>query len=243
MPKGFEGIRQYRKEIDEKAASSVTFAKNLWFKLADGESATVRFGEQGEDINFVLVHRIPGKGKFPDNIPCLDQHNKGIRCPACEHPDQDISRRTLRGYITMIWRNAPVYKKDAEGKRTNEIIDHEDQVAIWSQGVRVFGMLDELDSEYKGLMSRPFKIKRTGSRVDNTTYTILPSDEEALSAKEATMLSDEKPDLSFYITPPTFEEMQEKLGVSREDVVSTEDVTFFKNDPFAEARKKREAVK
>jgi hypothetical protein len=247
MSKGFEAIRNYRKEVEAKreARDSMTFTRNTFFKLADGESAVVRFGEQGDEINAALIHRIPNPNlTFPENVPCLDQHNKGVPCPACDSPDFDIRKKSLRGFITLVWRDAPVYELDENGKKTKNIVGNEDQVAIWSQGVRVFGQLDELDSEYKGLTSRDFKIKRTGSKVDNTTYTIMPLDESPLSATDAKLLG-EKPDLNRYVTPPTYEEMAEKLGMPVPSVISGEDADVtqvFKSDPFAAARKNREKV-
>lgn len=246
MPKGFAAIREYRDGMEKKREereNRTVFPRYTWFKLKDGETATVRFGEQGDEINYALVHRIPNPNlAFPENVPCLDQHSKGVPCPACESHDPEIRAKSFRGYITLVWRDAPLFEKDENGKSTGKQLGNEDQAVIWSQGVRVFGNLDELDSEYRGLASRDFKIKRTGSRVDNTSYTIMPLGEAPLSANDA-KLFDEKPDLSRYVTAPTFEEMQAKLGIN-DDVVSV--VTggsgsIFKEDPFARARAKRES--
>lgn len=220
MPRGFEGVRRASKEIAKKRAASGGMA-GLWFKIADGETAIVRFLEQDDDIAWADVHDIPVTGrKWGQKVPCLNQENDGTYCPACNSPDEDIAKTTYLGYVNVIWRDAPVYKRDKENKLVKVdgdyvVTGHKDQVAIWSSGVRLFEMLDEKNAKYKGLSSRDFEVQRKGTGFD-TKYILEPEDVDGgrqEMSKADKKLAEDKNDFSKIIEPPTEDEMLEKMGV------------------------------
>jgi hypothetical protein len=182
MPKGFKAIQ----EAATKQTTNKT--KNDWGpyykKLVlpnDGSAATVRFLEQGEDVYGYWVHNFskqdPANG-WKTTFPCLDQDDNGAKCPGCEY---DL-HRTFRGLINVIWRNAPVYKTDDDGRLVKDSsgdyiqVDEKDQIAVWNQGIKVFTMLGNKDVAYKGLGSRDFVITRSGTRPDNTVYSVEAAD-------------------------------------------------------------------
>jgi hypothetical protein len=94
------------------------------------------------------------------------------------------------------------------------IIGNKPQVAVWGSGIRVFEELYEVDTNYRGLKSRKFKIKRRGSGLD-TKYSIAPADVDSGSqpfTAEEKELAKTKYDLASFIKPPTYEEFQAQLG-------------------------------
>ena len=94
------------------------------------------------------------------------------------------------------------------------ILEHKPQIAVWSSGIRLFEELDEINVNYRGLSSRPFKIKRKGEKLD-TKYHIAPADVDA-GAVEMTdgekKLAEDKYDLAPHITPGTYENFLKDLG-------------------------------
>jgi hypothetical protein len=174
-------------------------------------------------VKWCWSHEMPpvGRAKWGDNSPCLDQGGKGEkRCPGCEHGLD----RSFDGFISVIWRDAPLYKSETmqtkDGKSTYEKlvkdasnnyiqIGTKDQVAVWNKGISVFE-----DVKYKGLMSRDFDVKRTGTGFD-TKHRIDPADPDAgpVPMTEADVaLAKTKPDLSTKVTPVTYEEMMAILN-------------------------------
>lgn len=194
MAKGLKSIVEVAGADLEKRktqAAEGDFQKKLFFKVNPGESVLVRFLEQGDDVNWAYVH-----GDFNERkIVCLDQDEEGRRtgepCPGCESG----SKRSIRGAINLIWR-------DAEGSG-------EDKVAIWTSGPRVFiDTLADLDATYRGLSSRDFRVTRKGVEKD-TTYSIQPADPDGgpqKMSKADEALFGEKYDLSWYVEPPKYEE-------------------------------------
>jgi hypothetical protein len=219
MPRGFGGIRQAAQEAQARRnrAGGNTGAKHLYFSLQPNEEAEVRFLEQGEDVHWAYMHEVPVEGRhWGDFYPCLDQEKDGTPCPGC---DRDMDRK-VKGYINLIWFDAPVYARDQDGRllkdaQNKKIIEgRKDQVAVWTSGRRLFENLDETDSDWKGLTSQRFKVKRKGEGFD-TTYKILPVDpaagEEDFSENEK-KLAEEKADLNPYVTPGSYEDFLAALG-------------------------------
>lgn len=218
MPRGLSGVRDAVAELESrKGGSGQRGPSALYFRLQDGDEANVRFLEQDDDIAWCWMHEIPVEGRaWGRPSPCLDQEKDGTPCPGCE---RDMPRK-FTGYINVIWQDAPVFKRDETGRvvrdSTNDpvVIDHKDQVAIWSSGIRVFEELDEINANYKGLMSRRFKVKRKGSRLD-TKYIITPQDIDAgpqeMSAEEKELAAN-KFDLTEFITPKSYEDFLAELG-------------------------------
>jgi hypothetical protein len=127
--------------------------------------------------------------------------------------------RKFRGFINMIWEDAPVFKRDESGKIVRDStgdpvsLGNKPQVAIWSSGIRLFEELDEINANYKGLMSRKFKIKRKGSRLD-TKYLISPQDIDAgpqeMDAAEKELAAS-KFDLAEFVAPKSYDEFLGEL--------------------------------
>lgn len=150
------------------------FAKELWQGLRNaGDSVTVRFLEQGEDIHAYWMHEY-NIGKRFAHARCLDQDETGesigVACPGCE----EGFKRTIRGAINVIWRNSPQLKRGDDGRAVKTqsgqfiVEGKKDELAIWVQGITVFEDLADKDVKYRGLMSRDFTItkKSKGYSID-----------------------------------------------------------------------------
>lgn len=187
----------------------------LYFRLKDGESAVVRFLEEGNELHWAWVHQLPptGTNKFGVKIPCRDQGEDGEPigepCPGCERGD----KRTFQGVVNLIWRDAPVFERDESNRLVRDnfnkpvISGKADAVGLWIAGVTVFEDLEDLDSTYHGLASRDFLVKRRGDGL-NTRYTISPADPDGgpqKLTKADTALSGEKYDLTQFVFPPSYE--------------------------------------
>ena len=214
MAKGFDTIREASADIQSRSGGGGPGA--LYFRLQDGEETKVRFLEQDEDITWCWMHEIPVEGRqWGRQVPCLDQNREGDPCPGCE---AGLDRK-FRGFINLIWDDAPVFKRDGEGRIVRDqandpiVLGTKPQVAVWSSGIRLFEELDEIDSNFKGLRSRRFKVKRKRKKLD-TKYVIVPEDIDAgpqdFSADESA-LEKEKFDLNQFITPPNYEEWSKQL--------------------------------
>ena len=222
MARGFEGIRDAAADIESrKGGASQRGPGALYFRLQDGEETNVRFLEQDDDIVWCWMHEIPVEGRsWGRQTPCLDQERDDTPCPGCE---RDMDRK-FRGFINLIWEDAPIFKRDEQGKIVRDStgdpvsLGTKAQVGIWSSGIRLFEELDEINANYKGLMSRKFKVKRKGSRLD-TKYLISPQDIDAgpqEMGEEEAVLAESKFDLSEFVTPKSYDEFLTELtgGVS-----------------------------
>ena len=215
MPRGFGGVKQASAEIEARRGSGSPGA--LWFRLAAGEETVGRFLEEGEEIFWAMMHEVPVEGRqWGRDVPCVDQEKDGTPCPGCE---RDLPRR-FKGYINVIWDDAPIFKRDDQGKMVKDttgapvITGTKPQVAVWSSGIRLFEDLAEIDANYKGLTSRRFKIKRQGSGFD-TKYRINPEDidsgpQQMTSAEQE--LAANKYDLNEYVKPLSYEEFENELN-------------------------------
>lgn len=221
MPRGFSGVRGAAADIENRRnAGSGGTSGQLWFKLKGGESAVVRFLEQGDDFTWAWVHEMPPRGKqrWGDDTPCLDQAGDGTPCPGCE---AGLDKK-FKAFISMIWREAPVYARDAEGKiiknpdGSYQVESRRDQVAIWERGITTSQELDGKDATYKGLRSRDFRITRRGSSMNDTVYIIDPADPDSgaveMTEADVKLEQTEKPDLAEFTTPVTYDQMRQWLG-------------------------------
>lgn len=215
MPRGFEGVRRASADIEARRQSS-SGQGALYFRLKAGEETVVRFLEQGDDIFWAMMHEVPVEGRsWGKDVPCLDQEKEGTPCPGCE---RDLPLR-FKGYINVIWSDAPVFKRD-DNKIVRDstgdpvVLDHKPQVAVWSSGVRLFEELEEIDRNFKGLTSRRFKVKRKGEGLD-TKYHIAPEDVDSgpqkMTAAEK-KLADDKFDLNEFVKPGSYEDFLKQLG-------------------------------
>lgn len=215
MPRGFSGVRKASAEVEARRGSGGPSA--LWFRLQDGEEAVVRFLEQDDDTFWCHMHEVPVDNRsFGRDVACCDQEKDGTPCPGCE---QDLPRK-FKGFINVIWDDAPVFKRDDEGKLVKDkdnspvIVGHKPQVAVWGSGIRVFEELDETNANYRGLRSRRFKIKRKGSGL-STKYTIAPEDVDSgpqPMTEAEKKLDGSKYDLNEFTKPPSYNEFLKELG-------------------------------
>lgn len=216
MAKGFKGVRDASEELEQRRQAG-SGSSALWFKLPDsGDTAVVRFLD--DDPTWAYFHEVPVEGRaWGDDIACLDQEQEGIDCPGCE---ADLKRK-FKGFTNLIWEEAPVFKRDSEGKivkdRTGDVVisGHKTQVAVWASGIRLFENLDEVNSNYKGLTSRRFRVKRKGVKLD-TTYVITPEDtdggpQKMTKSEKKLAESDDVPDLTPFVTPPDYEEFEKRI--------------------------------
>jgi hypothetical protein len=242
MPRGMQGVRQVSK--DQESWRGGGGQRALWFRLQSGDETVVRFLEQGDDVAWAYMHQVPVEGRqWGRPVPCLDQDKEGIDCPGCE---REIPLK-FQGYINLIWEDAPVFKRDDDGRLQRDsdgdpiTLSNKPQVAIWSSGIRLFEELEEMDTNYRGLTSRRFKVKRKGKKLD-TKYIITPEDIDAGPqdfTDEETALANSKYDLGEYITPGTYEDFLRDLEQSEgRDGNGFQRVEPPKN-PFMEGRSRR----
>lgn len=227
MPKGFKNLREELARIDERRAKAQEgdgerdWAPVLWFKLPDSAlgktkdevtssmTAVIRPLEGGDDLTYALVHPVIIDGRpFPVDIVCRDQDNSGEACPGCEAG----IKRAVKGFLNVIWRNAPDFPLDEDTNKYNTKVDYEslpksDKVAILSSGPTLFGRLDELDEDYT-LVDHDFSITREGLKLA-TKYKVKKLKKVALSAADK-QLAAEKHDLSHYVRVPDYDEWIER---------------------------------
>lgn len=225
MPSGVDAFRRkvQRKEEQkaqfESSSPSGGMGADL-FSIKANQYAIVRFLEQGEDITFADVHRIPIPKKaggfwFKDFV-CLDTMDDGTPCPACQSGNEDVRKRSTRGFVNLIWREGPVYQKDEKGYQVKApgggyvITGRADAVFLWKCSWTVLEMLREKDGKWQGLMSRDAEVKRTGSTMQDTAYFVEPQQIDAgaqpmLVADLA--LAENKYDVRAMTTPLSYAEL------------------------------------
>lgn len=218
--RGGTQIKEARKEAKRRQEENSKNFEKMFMLLGDGESAVVRFLDNEENLVSAYVHsiKLPSR-KMPVFIVCRDQDPEtgrfnGDECPGCDSRDPQIARRSMRGSVNLIWRDAPIFQKDEENKFIKGsdgryvVASREDQVAVWNFGPTV---LDELITEGfetpGGLTGRDFKITRKGL-LKETTYDIRPAERDGGQkplSKADEELAANKYDLTKYETPPPLE--------------------------------------
>ena len=236
MGRGFSGVKAASQDINDRKNAGGSGGR-LYFKLGDNEVANVRFLEEGEDVKWAWVHELqPEAGRLVgDKIPCRAYDDEGSftgeDCPGC---DQQL-KRTFQGAINIIWRDAPVFQRDAESKLIKEngkvvVVGQEDQVAVWVAGITVFDDLAETDAKYKGLKSRDFSVKRTGTGF-NTKYRVDPADVDSgpqAMSKNDEKLAEDKYDLASYVEKPSYDTWGKKnVGKKSSNTVVPADTSPF----------------
>jgi hypothetical protein len=226
MARGFGALASAKEDINRrKEAGGSDFVR--YFRLDPGETAVVRFLEQGDDVACGWVHmvKVPGRS-YPLQVPCIDQDDEGRRnlgkdCPGCE---KEIDLK-FRGKINLIHRDAPIQEKVAP-KRW-ETVGHDDAVVVWDASFEVLQDLQEKDVDYKGLMSRDFKVKRVGEGFD-TKYFISPADPDG-GPQEMSAADKELAEDRFDLTELTVPSSYDSWGVR---VEKKDDVTPTRESPF-----------
>lgn len=224
MPSGdaaYERKRQQRESA--RAAYNFDGPKIDYFALAANTYADVRFLEEGDQLTFADVHRVPliskaGKRYFRDFV-CLNVNGDGTACPACQSQDPEVQKIVTRGFLNLIWREGPVYERDDNGNPVKDgtklrVVGRQDGVFLWKCSWTVFEDLKQKDRQAHGLMSRDWRISRTGSTMNDTKYHVEPVDFDA-GPQQMTIadlaLAEKKYSLAELTAPPTFEALASVL--------------------------------
>lgn len=220
------GIEAFRKKQEQKATQKAQYSgdriKANYFSLKDKQYAIVRFLEQGDDITFTDVHRVPVEGsQYPVDFVCLDATDDGSPCPGCQSSNDEVRKRSTKGYFNVIWREGPVYQLNDKGwieKDSNKrpiVTGREDGIFLWKCSWTVTELLIEKDGKFKGLMSRDWELKRTGSGMQDTVYYAEPADPDGgpqpMLLPDLT-LAEKKYDLKELTAPLSYEEFATVLN-------------------------------
>jgi hypothetical protein len=214
MPKGFAGA----KKAGEYSGGGGGFQPRpkgiTYFSLKDGQEAIVRFLQAAEDIDWARKWKLPPSKNFQygELVNCVDQHEDGT-------PDPGYAaglKTSFKAYPTLIWRNAPAYQKDKEGKLVKDgngnkvIVGYQDTVAVWECSYAVYESLQECEETYRGLMNLDWKIKRKGASTD-TKYVIVPADPTQINVpftqQDQQLAQNQRIDTSAFTKIPTFDEL------------------------------------
>lgn len=237
MARGFGIVKEHQEKIGDSAPDFEKKPSVLYLRLPeDGDTAIVRFLEQGDDVFSTYVHQV---GDWRTEIPCLDQNDDGTSCPGC---DSEFPRR-LKAILNIIWRDAPVIKRDEDGrfeKNGNEYVieGHEDQVAVWKTGFESLNALARKDVKYKGLSSRDFEITREGTG-KKTKYSVEPADVDsgpvAPSAKDKKLAKDayDPEEVSRPVNQEAFTKIIEKKVNDSEEDDGDDTSEFLSSSPFS----------
>lgn len=247
MARGFAAVKEAANRIDSSSKDTSDWGPSVLFlKLPkDGDSAVVRFLEQGDDVYSYWYHdfsSIDKRNGWKTKVYCLDQEDEGVPCPGCEN---ELPRK-FQGLINLIWRDAPKYERDENNRFARDdngnIIQKgtEDQVAVWRAGIKVFTSLGKKDVASKGLTSREFVIERSGEDLQNTTYSVEPEDYDAGASKLSAAdkkLEKEKYDLEKIARADiTYDQAEEFIQNKLDDSDSSDDDTdidkFLPDRPF-----------
>lgn len=256
-PSGSANFEKHTATISARRSNRTTFERVEYFQILDGQTARVRFLEQGENLSYAQTHRIRNSYGYYNDVPCLDQLDDGTACPACMSELKDIHMRGTKGYLNLIWRGtedegytrSPVYKKNEKGapeKDANKqkiVTGFEDLVWLWKSPKGVFEQVLTKDKTYKGLMSRDFLVSRKGATKENTTYFIEPAVVDA--GPEPMTVADQnlaqsKFDVVKLTTPGSYDEMATiligqgtiKEGTFSRDPAPSENDVFSGNSPL-----------
>ena len=224
MARGFGALASAKEDIDRRKSEGGGGVR--YFRLGAGETAVVRFLEEGDEVSCGWVHmiRVPGRS-YPIQEPCIDQDEEGRRnlgkdCPGCE---QELDLK-FRGKINMIQRDAPIQEKQGERWVT---VGEDDAVVVWDVSFEVLQDLQEKDFDYKGLRSRDFKIKRVGEKFD-TKYFISPADPDggpqAMSESDKELEAD-KFDLNELTAPKSYDSWGVRVE-KKDEVAPTRESPF-----------------
>ncbi len=249
MSSSFDTIRKVSEDIERRKAAGGG-GGGSFFRLPEaGDSAVVRFIVDDKPLTWAWCHSKKNERGQWRSYPCLDQDAEGEptgdACPGCEQGG-DVAKRRFRGFINLIWRDAPVFARDEDnkfikGKDGKYVVSgHQDRVATWEQGIEVFKKLQKLDANYKGLMSRDFRITREGEGM-STVYEIFPAEPDGgpqeLSDNDKALLAGDLPDLNKKIAKQTYDEWgTDGGGQQQEESTSVANGTTKQDNPFLKVR-------
>lgn len=230
-PSGIDTYSKHATIVNSRRSSGGSGEAIKYFGIEDGQTARIRFLEQGENLTYALTHRLKNKfGGFND-VLCLDQEDEGTNCPACHSDIEGVRPRSTKGFLNVIWRGTdeseyargPVYKmndkgypeKDPNNPKKKIIVGFEDSVFLWKCSKTVWEMVIAKEKTYRGIMSRDFVVSREGASKENTKYAIEPAvvdgGPEAMTIADQS-LAGSKFDVVKLTTPGTYDEMVQLLS-------------------------------
>jgi hypothetical protein len=113
MPRGAASFTRHTAAKEERRAEALERMGPIadYFSIEGGQIAIVRFLEQGEDLAYASLHRVPvANRKYPVDVLCLDQNDDGTPCPMCMSSEKEIRGRTTRGFVNLLWRGSETYQ-------------------------------------------------------------------------------------------------------------------------------------
>lgn len=113
MPRGADAFNKHQAAVEQRRAEAqAAFGpKGDFFGLQGGQFAAVRFLEQGTDIGWASVHKVPVEGRqYGQDFLCLDQNDDGTPCPFCQSEHKGIRARSTKGFYNVIWRGGEMWQ-------------------------------------------------------------------------------------------------------------------------------------
>lgn len=207
----------------------------MWVNLKDPAKSAdqpqeiiARFLCEHDEIEWLRQWKTAPSSSFPygEKLPCVDQHEDGT-------PDPGYAANlnsTFTAYVPLIWRNAPIFQRQPDGTVVRDgngnkvLTGYADHVAVWETTYTVYDSLREVQNTYRGLMSRDFRIKRTGSGAKDTKYHFSPADVDGgpqpMSAADQQLAATQRPNLTDWLKVPTYEELAAYLNGPAEQAAS-----------------------
>lgn len=220
------GIDEFIKisEANQKTFETREYAPELWPALRnDGDKVTVRFLEVAEEFEGAYFHMYQRpESRIWLKAVCLDQDGTSPNsCPGCVASVP----KSFKGFVNVVWFDAPVYEKDSDGKlvKTNgeyKQVGTDDINAVWVQGITVFKALHQLDLAFKGLNARDFTITRSG-KGKQTQYMVIPTGDDPYEVDKKFI--ENKFDLSNFTKPQDVSELSKIFLNSQEEVAQGTD--------------------
>src|SRR5450631_2605987 len=103
-PSGAESFQKHADVITARRGVQGEYQRIDYFAIQDGETARVRFLEQGPELTWAQTHRVRNQYGGYNDLVCLDQDDEGTPCPACQSDNDDIRKRSSKGFVNVIWR-------------------------------------------------------------------------------------------------------------------------------------------
>lgn len=221
MAKGYGLVNEAVAASEARRAQAGNFSHELRSKdiREAGGEVVVRFLEQGNEgpdaVNVYPRHEynVPDSraksGYFTQRFTCLKERDPNADCPGCNSGLENKPRTVYN----MIQRNRPVFRKGQDGKimrdpAGNPYIDGvQDQVVFWECASTTANMMQRKDNDYKGLMSRDFRLQWTGANYQ--PYELVPADVDGgpqPMSENDRALAAKKHNLDDVYKPPTVQE-------------------------------------
>lgn len=221
MAKGYGLVKQAAADAEARRAQAGNFTHELRGKdiREAGGEVVVRFLEQGNEgpdaVNVYPRHeyKVPDSraksGAFTNHFTCLKETNPNADCPGCR-AGLEIKPQTV---YNLIQRNRPVWRKGQDGKPLQDASGNKipegqmDDVVYWKCASTTGNMMSRKDNDYRGLMSRDFKLQWTGANYQ--PYELVPADVDSgpqEMSENDRALAVKKHNLDEIYKPPSFQD-------------------------------------